>query len=83
VKTISIVLYYFSLQFTTAYVFLPRKKKRWLLGFHTSTLAAAVICLVFVVYDRESTGPRLLSLLLRWREWVGTSNLRLASLKGP
>jgi hypothetical protein len=48
-----------------------------------ATLATATIRLVLAIYDRESTGPRLLILPLRWREGVGTLNLRLELLKGP
>jgi hypothetical protein len=47
-----------------------------------STLAAAAICLVFAVYDRESTGLRPFSLPLQWQEGVRTSDLCLALLKG-
>jgi hypothetical protein len=62
-------------------IFLPRKKRGGGCSGST-TAAAAAIYLVFVVYDRESMGPRLLSLPLRRREEVGTSDLRLALLKG-
>jgi hypothetical protein len=47
------------------------------------TLAAVVICLVLVIYDRESTGPHLLCFLIQRREGVGTSDLLLALKKGP
>jgi hypothetical protein len=47
------------------------------------TLAAAAICLLLAVYDRESKGPRLLCLPLWWPEEVGISDLRSVLLKGP
>jgi hypothetical protein len=47
------------------------------------TLAAAAICLLLPVYDRESKGPRLLCLPLWWPEEVGISDLRSVLLKGP
>jgi hypothetical protein len=47
------------------------------------TLVATAIFLVLVVYDQELMGPRLLCLPLRWLEEVGTSDVRLALLKGP
>jgi hypothetical protein len=49
--------------------------------FKAETLAAAAIFLVLVVYDRESTGSRLLFLPLRWPEDVGTSNSSSVLLK--
>jgi hypothetical protein len=47
------------------------------------TLAAATICLILAVYDRELTGPRLLCLPLQWPEEVETSDLRSALLRDP
>jgi hypothetical protein len=40
------------------------------------TLAAAAICLILAIYYGESMGPCLLCLPLRWREGVGTLDMR-------
>jgi hypothetical protein len=56
------------------FVFLSHVKEREAAA-TVETLAAAAICLVLAVYDRKSTGPRLLYLPLRWAEEVGISEL--------